>query len=332
MNDATIQMIERWESQRESQLVFDISTEMNQLTLLIAGRALLNDGFDHSSDDIARWTHEINRFSAKPPLPIVRSHWFPSRTNRKLKATLTEFHHFLKQMIERRRQGTAPPDLLSTLLETKAESNGKSMSDYEIAEEVLGMIIGGHETSSTALTWVWYELSLNPEIERRLCQEIDSIVGEGSLTVDQLPKLVYTKQVVEETLRLHPPFWFENRNAVSDFELGGNKLPKNSLIIFSRYSLHRHRDFWALPEQFKPERFAPGQEENSPSVYASIPFGGGPRVCIGKHFAMMELVTILALVARRFRVVIDTTNRHMMSAQLTMTPKFGLRVRVQPRL
>ena len=137
--------------------------------------------------------------------------------------------------------------------------------------------------------------------------------------------------VIEETLRLHPPFWFENRNVARDVSLGGAIVPRGSIVAFSRYSLHRHPSFWKQPEQFDPERFAPGREENQRSTHAHVPFGGGPRICIGIHFAMMELIVILATVARYFDVVVDESDRHKMAAHLTMVPKYGVRVRLIAR-
>jgi cytochrome P450 len=135
--------------------------------------------------------------------------------------------------------------------------------------------------------------------------------------------------ILDETMRLHPPFWFENRNVNTDVELGGIKIPAGSLVAFSRYSLHRHRGFWRNAEQFDPERFDPAAPENTRSSYAFVPFGGGPRTCIGIHFATMELTVLLAMMAQCFRVVVDQSDRHQMAAQLTMHPRFGLRVRLE---
>ena len=157
------------------------------------------------------------------------------------------------------------------------------------------------------------------------------MLGPGPLALEHLPDLVYARMVIEETLRLHPPFWFENRNVAADVELGGALIPQGSVVVFSRYSLHRHAGFWKDPERFDPERFRPDQEENKRSVCAHVPFGGGPRICIGVHFAMMELLIVLATIARRYNVVLDASHRHEMAAHLTMTPKYGVRVRLEAR-
>ncbi len=331
MMDAANGMAERWSPLCEKQTVFDIAGDMNRITLEIAGRALFHTGFDQASSRIRDWTHTINYYCAKPPLPVLRSFWFPSRLNFRLKRTLRAFNHFMQELIDERRTSSGDKDLLAILLQARDEDSGEPMTDSEIKEEVLGMIIGGHETSSAALTWLWYELHQHPEVLARLHEEIDEVVGNESLEVDDIPKLKYARMVIEETLRLHPPFWFENRNVMHETELGGVRLAEGSLVAFSRYSLHRHPNFWNDPERFDPNRFEPGQEENRRSTYASVPFGGGPRVCIGIHFAMMELVVVLAVLAHRFRVVVDESDRHQMSANLTMVPKYGVRVRLERR-
>jgi len=332
MIEACEAMGRRWESTAQSAAPFDIAKEMSVLTLQIVGRVLFHDSFDSVATKIAGWTEVINRYSAKPPLPIIRSPWFPSRLNRQLRVTLAEFHNFLARLIVARRRDGGDADLISRLLAARDEEGGGMMSDHDIANEALGMIIGGHETSASALAWVWHELDQNPDVRQQLHRELSEIVGDGQLTAEHVSRLVYTKMVIEETLRLHPPFWFENRNVASDgVELGGAALPRGSLVVFSRYSLHRHPGFWKDPNRFDPERFRPGREENPRSSHAYVPFGGGPRVCIGQQFAMMELVVIVAALAGRYHVRLDASHRHGMAAHLTMTPKYGVKVVVEPR-
>jgi cytochrome P450 len=325
-------MARRWEAASRTGQAFDVASEMTFLTLEIVGRAIFHDAFDSMAAKIGEWTHVINRYSAKPPLPIIRSPWFPSRINRRLAATLTEFHGYLLRMIDARRGTDGTGDLISRLLAARDEESGAPMSDQEIAEEALGMIIGGHETSSSALAWLWQELDGHPDIRGRIDLELDAVVGSGPVRFEHLPKLVYTRMVIEETLRLHPPFWFENRNVSADgVELGGEAIPRDSLVVFSRYSLHRHPDFWKEPDRFDPERFRPGHEENSRGSHAYVPFGGGPRICIGHHFAMMELVTVVAVLAGRYHVRLHASHRHGMAAHLTMAPAHGVRVVVERR-
>ncbi len=331
MVDTAEHTAQRWSREYRSQVVFDMGHEMNRLALEVAGRVLFHKGFDSSRAAIHRWTDTINRYAGKPPLPIVRSYWFPSRMNRLMKQTLAEFHQFLQQMIDDRRNAEGGNDLISRLLAAQHDTTGETFSDSEVRDEALGMMIGGHETSSAALTWAWYELARHPDVAARLHEELDRVLGRRSIELSDVSQLVFTRMVIDETLRLHPPFWFENRNVREAVELGGERLEQGSLVVFSRYSLHRHPDFWSDPERFDPTRFTPGSEENNRASHAYVPFGGGPRVCIGVHFATLELVVLLATFARQFVVEIDTSDRHVMAANLTMVPKFGLRVRLRRR-
>ena len=328
MIDSVEEIASVWQSRCGQAIDFDISSDMDQLTLSIIGRALFQDRFDESFDLIRHWTHVIDHYSSKAPLPIIRSPWFPSTLNYRLKITLREFRRFIHSMIDEFRQQKSKSGLLSLLCHQDKDSDSEQLSDEEICDEVLGMIVGGHETSSVALIWAWYELSQNPEVEERLHAELKEVLGDDPITHENASKLTYTRMVIDETLRLHPPFWFENRNVMKEVQLGGELLRPGEMVAFSRYALHRHPDFWNDPDKFDPERFRPDSEENKRSTYAYVPFGGGPRTCVGIHFAVQELIVLLASLARRFKIEVAQDYQHEISALLTMRPKHGLRVRV----
>ena len=230
-----------------------MASEMDQLTLRIAGEALFSEGFEADSDNIAQWNEAINHYCAKPPLPIIRSFWFPSPANRKIKSTLAAFHSFIHSMIEKRRAEGTQADLLGVLLQARHEETDSAQTDAEITEEVLGMILGGHT------------------------------------------------------------------------------IPAGSIVLFNRHALHRHPDFWKQPERFNPQRQDPDNLENARSTYAQVPFGGGPRICMGINFAVMELVLIVATVCQRYKVRLAKEHRHQMSAKMTMAPKYGVNVFLEPR-
>lgn len=332
MHNATVEACDRWASQFANEKSFDIASQMDQLTLRIAGEAFFSDGFQQDADRIGRWNERINNYCAKPPLPIIRAIWFPSSVNRRLKATLHEFHQFIGEMIEKRRTSGSQNDLLSLLLEARHEDDGSPLTDAELKEEVLGMIIGGHETSSSALAWIWYELYRNPRVRTKVNEELESVLRGEPLTMEALPQLKYVRMVIDECLRLHPPFWFENRNAIKDVELGGHVIPKGSIVLFSRHTLHLHPSFWRDPETFIPERQDPENLEHKRSDYAQVPFGGGPRICIGINFAIMELMVIVATICQRFDVDLAKDDRHVMQAKMTMFPKHGVRVVLNERM
>ena len=331
MLNATIEMMESWESKFGDGKVFDVAREMDKLTLRNAGEALFSEGFQEQSERIGHWNELINYYCGKPPLPIVRSWWFPSRLNLKVKQTLREFHEFIDQMIEKRRGSGSQNDLLSILLNARHEDDGTPLKDLEIREQVLGMILAGHETTASALAWIFYELNQNQAVLRKLQKEIDSVLNDRLPTISDLAKLKYTRMVIDESLRLHPPFWFENRNPKQDVEIGGEIIPKGSLVIFTRHTLHRHSKFWNEPLKFDPERQDLDNPENARSTYAQVPWGGGPRICIGMHFALMELILIVATIIQRYELPLSATNKHKMAANMTMFPKHGVKVKLQKR-
>ena len=329
MVSATEEKIEKFRRFEATKRSFDISPEMHELTLSIAGKALFSDGFDSSAEKITRWAKTINEYVAKPPIPILRASWFPSATNLRLRSALIDFKTFIAGLISERREGEERDDLLEILLNARHEDSGEPIPLDQLIDEVLGMIIGGHETSASLLTWLWYELDRHPEVAAEMRSELLRVVGDGRLTHEHLSELRYTKMVIDETLRLHPPFWFENRNAMDDTELGGVRLPKGSLVALSRYSLHRHPSFWKDPETFNPNRHDPVSPENERNSFAFIPYSGGPRTCIGMHFANMELLIVATLIAREFDVRVHSSDRHEMIANLTIAPRYGVRVTLQ---
>ena len=322
---------EGWSGATAGGAPLEMADEMDRLTLEIAGRAFFSDGFEGSIERIRKWTEAINRYSAKPPLPVVSNLRFPSPTNLRLRRTMADFRDFMRSLIRARADAEPKEDLLGILLNARDE-DGNAMEEDEICEEILGMIIGGHETTATALTWIWYELHHHPDVEEKLVEEIRSVVGEDPLGPEHFCQMKYANMVIQEAMRLHPPFWFENRNTTTEVELGGQTIPRGAMVAFSRYSLHRHPDFWESPDSFDPSRFDPENRNNPGASCAYVPFGGGPRVCIGRHFAMMEMLVIVITVLQRYRVSIHPRDRHQMSAKLTMAPKYGLLTSLTPRL
>ena len=333
MLNSTNRTIERWDSFCESETTFNLTEEMNMLTLEIAGKSLLSDGFNSAAKDIIRWTHVINKYSAGIPFPIISKKWFPSRLNIKLRRVLKEYRSFILNAIGDRKGNDLGEDLLSVFLSMRDEETGQGMDEDEIAEEVLGIIVGGQETSATALVWTLYELSLNPEIEEKLLDQIMNVTSGEQINFSRIGELKYLKMVIQESMRLHPPFWFENRNAMHDVELGGVRIKKGSMIAISRYALHRNTDYWDDPETFNPDRFdeESSNNNNASSSFAYQPFSSGPRVCIGRHFAMMEMMIILCSILQKYKLRVDPHYNHKVATNLTMEPKGGLPVILERR-
>lgn len=204
------------------------------------------------------------------------------------------------------------------------------MTDQQIRDELMTMLIAGHETTANTLAWTWYLLSQHPEVEQRLYNEIDEVLGKHVPALEHLPDLKYTNMVLEEALRLYPAAGIFGRKAIANDELGGFRIPANSMIVVSPYATQHHPDYWPDPEHFDPERFTPERSTNRPH-YAYFPFSGGPRMCIGSNFAMMEAQLILATIAQRYQL--RMVPGHLVEPQLlvTLRPKYGLQMTIHER-
>jgi len=193
------------------------------------------------------------------------------------------------------------------------------------------LIVAGHETTASSLTWAWYLLALNPDVEARLHEEVDSVLEPGEVPpFDRLKDLPYTDLVLKEALRMYPPGWLLTRRAVAEDHLGGFRIAPGTDVLVSPYVVHRHPSFWSDPEAFRPERFT-GEEERARNRFIYFPFGLGPRRCIGEPMANFEMQVHLAATARRFRLVRDDDRPVEMEAAINLRPKGELRMRVENR-
>ncbi|MCA9963605.1 MAG: cytochrome P450 [Anaerolineales bacterium] len=259
--------------------------------------------------------------------------WLPTRNNRERKRAAKVLAEVLGGIIaERRREGTAVDhgDLLSMLLLAQGE-DGSQMSDQQVLDEAVTLFAAGHETTSNALTWTWYLLSQHPEVEAQLHEELDGVLNGRLPTFHDLPNLPYTGMVIKEALRLYPPAWVLNgRSPLTDTEVGGYPIKKGSIVFISPYVMHRLPHYFAEPEEFRPERFTPEQEKELPR-YVYLPFGAGPRVCIGNAFAMMEAQLLLATIAQRFRFELVPEQEIVPNPLITLSPRDGLQMRLVAR-
>jgi cytochrome P450 len=211
------------------------------------------------------------------------------------------------KLIEKRRRSVADTgDLLSMFLLVVDEETGEQMTDLQVRDEVMTMFIAGHETTALTLTWAWVLLAQHPSIEAKLQAELEQTLGNRPPALADLAKLAYTEMIVKEVLRLYPPAWIILRQSLTEVELGGYRLSKNAIISIIPYAAQRHPRYYEQPEEFRPERFSPNEagdtlEKRLPR-FAYFPLGGGPRICIGNSFAMMEARLLLATIAQRFRL------------------------------
>ena len=251
----------------------------------------------------------------------------PTPRNLRYRRALGELNAIVGAVIdERRRDSRDAGDVLSALLAVRDE-DGAPIDNRAIREEVRTQLAAGHETTSAALFWSLYELARAPEHEAKLHAELDAL-GRPPTDAD-VARLPFTKMVIEESLRLYPPVVWMGRVAVEDDEIRGFRIPAGSCVVFSMYVTQRHRDFWEDPDRFEPNRFAPDSAPRPRSAY--LPFGLGPRRCIGERFAMMEAILILALVCRRFRVRLVRDEPVLPEVLATLRPRPGVMVRLEAR-
>jgi cytochrome P450 len=229
------------------------------------------------------------------------------------------------------RAAGAPPrtDLLARLLAaTDEEGDGQGLTEVEVRDQLVTLFLAGHETTSQALTWTWYLLAQHPDVEAALHAELSRELGGRAPNYDDLPRLVFTEQVLEEAMRLYPPVYMVARRAERDTVVGDVAVPAGTELALWIYWAHRDPRWFPLPDAFKPERFAPENKAGMPSG-AYVPFGAGPRACIGKVFAMIEAKIILATLAQRFRARLAPGQKVEALPRITLTPRYGMRMRLQ---
>ncbi|MBL8165371.1 MAG: cytochrome P450 [Anaerolineae bacterium] len=311
----------------------NIHEAMNTLTLLIVSRALYDVDLSASTNGLGDTVHDLNEMGngffrqgfLTPP-------WLPIPFNARLNRTIRAIDDVLLPIIEeRRRTSEDRGDLLSMLLLAQDEETGGAMTDQQVRDEVITLFVAGHETTSNALTWTWYLLAQHPEVEAKLHDEVDRVLGGRMPTLDDMPNLPYTDYVLKEAMRLYPPAWILNgRQASADAEIGGYTIPKGATVWVSPYVMHRDPRYFDAPEAFRPERWADGLEKRLPR-YAYFPFGGGPRICIGNSFALMEARLILAGLAGHYRLSLVPGQSVAVEPLITLRPRDALMMRLARR-
>jgi cytochrome P450 len=303
----------------------DVQAEMSALTLAVVGDTLFGTDVDERRSETVRraLTDTLGMFDrVYSPLfrLLVR---LPSPTMRRYHRVESDLNRVIAEMIaERRSAGASGDDLLSLLL--RARGDGAGMNDEQVRDEALTLFLAGHETTAIALTWTWWLLSRSPDAEARLHAELDGVLPDGPPTVGDLPNLPYTQAVISESIRLRPPAWAIGRTAVAGHRANGYAIGKGSIVVVSPWLLHHDPRWWPEPEAFRPERWLDDDPERP--RYAFIPFGGGPRMCIGEPFARLEAAMLLASIARRWRFASTSDREPDLQALITLRPRGGLRM------
>ncbi len=332
MVTATDELTRSWSEPANRNERVNIAAQMMQLTLRIVGETLLGTDVTGEAHDVGEsLTLVLEETSRRIHTPWDFQERIPTPANRRFDRALERLDQAVHRIInERRREPGAGDNLLSMLMAARDEETGSQMTDQQLRDEVMTFFLAGHETTAVALTWTWYLLSKHVDVRRRVEEEVDRVLGGRLPTSDDVPKLAYTKLVVQESMRLFPPVWGIARLTAKDEQLGDLFIPARSPVLLVQYVTHRHADFWDNPEGFDPERFHPSQVERR-HPYAYFPFGAGPRTCIGNHFALLEAVLIVATVASNWRLNLVPGAPVIPQPRVTLRPKGGLLMTIQRR-
>jgi cytochrome P450 len=331
MVDCTEQLLARWDRVASSGETVDLVPEMMGLTQSIIVRTMFSTDLGPTAEVVNRTWPIINRRIGETFWSTRIETTLPLPANRRLWRALGELDAVVYRIIaDRRRTGRDEPDLLSMLLSARDEETGAGMTNRQLRDEVMTMLLAGHETTSLALSWTYFLLSQHPDIEQHLVDEVDDVIGDGRPAFMHAERLTWTRRTIEEALRLYPPAWGFSRLALGDDEVGGYRVAKGSLVFLIPFVVHRRPKLWPDPERFDPSRFAPEREAARPR-FAYIPFGGGPRGCIGSQFAMLEAQLIVATIAQRYRIELLRDQQIGPEPLITLRPKPGIRARILKR-
>jgi len=319
MADVTADMLDQWQAFAERGESRDILAEMMELTTTIIVKTMF--GAD-VGDEVKAASHALTIGQEY----IYYQGWdymeeLSPPDEQRFKEAIDILDRMVYRIItERRHRKKDTNDLLAMLLQARDEETNEGMDDKQLRDEIVTIFGAGRETTAIALAWTWYLLAKHPQVERQLQMELASVLGGRPPTFEDLPNLNYTRQVFEEAMRLYPPGWLTARLSLGEDEIGGYYIPANSEIFLSPYVTQRRPDFWDNPDAFDPDRFTPERSTDRPR-FAYFPFGGGPRVCIGNNFALMEAQLIIAMIAQTYQLRLVSGHQVKPQVQITLLPQ-----------
>ncbi|GAB4207696.1 MAG: cytochrome P450 [Roseiflexaceae bacterium] len=326
MAEAAGRMLDGWAAMSGTPV--DVSGSMARLTQEIILRTMFSTERPAEAELLARCFTTVLDFGQLAMLgPAERLTRLPTPQRRRFRQALSTLDVAVSRLIaERRASGASQPDLLSMLLETQDADTGERMSNREIRDQVFNIYLAGYETTAVLLSWACELLAHHPDVAERLRGELSALLGGRVPRFEDLPQLRYTRMVIDETLRLYPPAWLSARRPITATTLAGYPLASSATILYSPYITHRDPQLWPDPERFDPERFRPEAVEARPR-FAFYPFGGGPHLCIGSHFALMEAQIVLAMLCQRFYILPASNRRLQPRVGLTLRPERMIRVK-----
>ncbi len=309
----------------------DLHDAMMRLTLQVVGKTLFGADVERDAPQVGETLEVLLEFTSDFRRLVMTPKWLPTRLNRQANRAVHQLTQIIDRIIQQRRESKEDTgDLLSMLLHAQDE-DGSRMTAQQLRDEALTLFLAGHETTASSLSWTWWLLAQNPEVEDKLHAELGAVLNGRAPTVDDLPKLKYTGCILSESMRVYPPAWAMARLAVEDHELGGYPVPKGTGIAAAPWVVHRDARWYENPERFIPERWERGDRLQQIPRFAYFPFGYGPRQCIGNTFALMEANLVLATIAQRFRFRLVPGRTVVPLASITLRPRHGLHVVVVAR-
>ena len=326
------ELVERYsadlEGKRGQQL--DMSQEMMALTARVAMKTLFSEELEGNLLEIYDCISVAQKYvSSRTFNPLSIPFSYVNGSYHKFKRKKAILDKLLFDLIEKRKQANQKEsDFLQMLMDARYEDTGEPMSEQQLLDELLTIFSAGHETSANGLAWLFYLLSQHPEIVEKARAELKEKLGDRSAEVMDLKQLTYLTQVIEEGMRLYPPVWSVGREAIEEDEWEGHRIAKGTIIGAYFYHLHRHPDLWENPDEFNPERFSEEAKKARPNSHY-VPFGAGPRMCIGNYFAMMEMQLILAELLRKFDFHLVPGQKIVMEPMVTLRPKYGIKMEVR---
>ena len=338
MVDCAEAQAERWHAPAANGVPRDVAKDMSATTMEIVARTLFSSDITADVDQLGGSLTQILRGFGRPSLLDLLGlpEWLPRRRDPEAVGALLKVDRMIRGILKARRaagSGRADggrADLLAMLLDARDPETGEGMSDRQLRDEIMTLFAAGHETTANLMTWTWYLLSQDREVEARLHHELDAELAGRRLQYTDLERLPFCRMVLDEALRLYPPAFTMNRVALAPDRIGPVEIGRGDLISISPYVTHRNPKLWDEPDRFDPERFRPDRAEGRPK-FAYFPFGGGPRVCIGNSFALMEARIVLASLARRYSMTLQDGLEVVPHGRITLRPRYGLRMTIQAR-
>ena len=330
-------ILDRMASLAGSGQTVNLSHELLNLTLAVATRALFGSRVQDVDGNLGETIgYLLSDTAFRFEHPFYPPVWFPAPRNRGLNTALKSLDQVIYGIIaERRSHSGEKGNLLDMMIQAQLEEDQdtgagpQSMTDRQLRDEVVTLFLAGHETAALNLSWTLYLLSQHPEVEARLRSELDQVLAGRPPTLEDLPRLEYTRRVRDESMRLYPPAWVTERKSLGEDVLCGYRIPAGVTLGITQYATHRHPEFWENPETFDPDRFSPERSAGRHS-YAYFPFGGGPRLCIGKNLALLETHLALTMLLQRFRFELEPGRQVKTDPQISLRLKGSLWMRLQP--